>query len=511
MGTTTSSGQAATTDGLKVVLDNPIVIPGSQVTGRVCFTVQSEKIDVDNVMVSLTAVEIFKNGPDWVDHNYPFLEAIPVTVAGNGSFARGQYEFRFAFTIPPNGEMFPSMRCDGVERGSCSIIYFIKAKVQTARTAEVRFFKSDFEHSAEVIVLGFPPMTPRSLICATPVEYPLNDTFGCCGKPGNIRFGFLVSSNILAAGEQFEVAYAIQNNSSIRLDQGKDKGMEFQLIEEVRFGGAVIATNLFSRRFERGQVLIDHSRSVEPNDSVSARAGNATISHPQILQQLQAIMSSGQYRICFQVPATACPTMDSRFIHVTHYLKMTVLTPVKHELKIQLTIHSPAPPPSPASAPLLMVPSMGQQPVYQQQPSISAGNWQQQQHPPPQMAPMQQRALSTNSSGLLPLNNNNNSEPSPSAMNRVPSSQLSRAASSGKSASTTNALQVVLDNPAVFPGSQVTGKVVLTVHSGKMDVEKVMVSFVAEEYFEAINGIQTAGEGGGFDFRHIHFLQEVFQ
>jgi hypothetical protein len=187
-------------------------------------------------------------------------------------------------------------------------------------------------------------MIPRSPVCVAPVEYPLGNTSIRASKAGNIRLGFLVASNILAAGEQFDVNYAIQNNSSNRIDRNQGRAV-FHLIEEVRFGldmnhPAISRTILSSKWFEH----FDPSPSVEQNDSVSVRAcSSTTVTDPQILEQLRTIMNSPRSRFTLEVPTNTRPTINGKFIRVHHYVKMVMLTRKRHELVTGLTIYRPVP------------------------------------------------------------------------------------------------------------------------------------------------------------------------
>jgi hypothetical protein len=402
MGTANSVAVAEEAE-LEVILDNPRVIPGSHVSGRVCFTVHGEKVDADTVMVSLTGAEYFKlntrsRGNDLAPHYHPFLEeSFPVAA---GSFSRGQYEFQFAFKIPANGRMTPSIRGGELDIGFYSITYTVEAKVKTSRSRFTRFFKPDLKHQKEVTVLELPPMIPRSPICVAPVEYPLGDT---SSRAGNIRLGFLVSSNILAAGEKFDVNYAIQNNSSNRIDRSQGRAV-FHLIEEVRFGlnmdnPAISRTILSSKWFEHQEMLIDPSPSVEQNDSVSVRGGSSTtITHSQVLEQLRTIMNSPRCRFTLEVPTNSRPTINAKFIRVNHYVKMVMLTQKRHELVTGLTIYRPIPAANVLRAPAPVFSSFSS--AVKQQTTVFP--YQQLQH----QELMQQRLHSSHSWNPLPLNNN---------------------------------------------------------------------------------------------------------
>jgi hypothetical protein len=503
---------------LKVVLDNRTVIPGSQVTGRVCLTVYSERIDADIVTVSLTGAEFFKlntitsQGSDLAPHHYPFFEeSVPVAAGENGTFSRGQYEYPFSFTIPVNGGIFSSMRGDEPSRfgfgshnvGSCSITYVVEAKVQTSPNRHVRFFQVDLAHQEEVFVLRLPPLIPRSPSGVPPVEYPLKDR----SNLSRIRFGFMVSNNVLAAGEVFNVGYVILSNcfnysDGCAADEGKIE-MEFQLIEEVRFGAENTAPahthrTLFTRRFRRHDVLVNRSLPVEPNDSVSGRAGSATITHPLVLQQMQTIMNSRRHlQITFQVPETARPTIDTKFIHVNHYLKMIVLTPKRRELMFSgLTVYSPGVPavypppvPVPVPAPSPLTPLSTS---VRQQLAPSPAPYQQQQQ---QDAPLQQSPFPLNPSSPFPLNNHQSSPTVvPAGVIYSPPQQQwtfsSRLSSSPYHSSSANWTQQQPSQNQQFQQQSMTG-------GGSEEIPTAEVSATGVDYIPVAEVVVDSYGGGG--------------
>jgi hypothetical protein len=351
MGTASSSVRNTAQAEVKVELDNALVYPGSQVTGKAYLVVNADQLIAASLVLRISGGENvtirFQNST----HQQPLTRsqvwievAVPLAVARDGFFARGQYVFPFFFTIPkgvPPSMMASSPMGQGSGKasrfgGECSVSYTVEAKIQTSQQ-NPRFSQhggfpfQDIRTQQIMTVLGKPPPdVPRSSVYVDPVEFHVNNSpFDCFSVSGNIRFGFAVPSNQFAVGEVFDVTYVIQNNSNMNIS---NKGMEIQLVEEVRYGinldaTASTRTLLLTKRFVGHELEIDRSEAFNPQDSVvSSRRRSSVVTHPEISSKLKEIVNSRRYRYQFQVPPTAKPSMEGQLIQVEHYLKMFIHT-----------------------------------------------------------------------------------------------------------------------------------------------------------------------------------------
>jgi hypothetical protein len=368
MGTTSSTVKSLGCQAeVKVDLDNALVYPGSQVTGKAYLVVNADQLIAASLVLRISGGENvtirFQNTAQQqpLTRSQVWIEvAVPLAVARDGFFARGQYVFPFFFIIPkgvPPSMVASSPMGQGTGKasrfgGDCSVSYTVEAKIQTSQQ-DPRFSQygafpfQDIGSQQIMTVLGKPPPdVPRTSVYVDPVEFHVNNSpFDCFSVSGNVRFGFAVPSNQFAVGETLDVTYVIQNNSNMNI---ASKGMELQLVEEVRYGinleaTASTRTLLLTKRFVGHELEIDRSEAFNPQDSVvSSRRRSCVITHPEISSKLKEIVDSRRYRYQFQVPPTAKSSMEGKLIQVEHYLKMFIHTGGEPlGIQARVFIHSP--------------------------------------------------------------------------------------------------------------------------------------------------------------------------
>lgn len=328
---------------LAINIDNPSIVPGTVVSGTVYLAVNKDRVDAESLILRIVGGEYTcvkyttSNGKHHHHHQVHgtaiFLDlSYPLALTPGGYFVKGQYEFPFRFCLPQG--VLPSMGAmlPGEHGGHCSISYAVEAKLHRKG-----FFNWDVQHKKEFWVLG-PPVAhlPNYPTYIPPIEVPLN-FFGCC-KRGNVRLGISTDKSVLAAGEQFEVHYVIQNNSTSRM-----KAMEIDIRENViwRAQGQtrVLSTNLFHRRLEQNTIGLDISPANQ-NDTVDV--GSLVIQNHDILLHLKNILDSRQFKCPVQIGANARTTTDGNLIDVEHYLVVSIKTPFgtsDPEVTSKITVH----------------------------------------------------------------------------------------------------------------------------------------------------------------------------
>jgi hypothetical protein len=136
-----------------------------------------------------------------------FLDfAVSLTVVPNGFFLKGQYEFPFVFTLPTG--ILPTMitRSGPGSDARCEVRYEIETKLH--RTGWMKWAVEGFR---QFIVLASPMNDiPSFSTYFPPVKYPLSFM---CFNVGNVCIGLSSENGLVAAGEEFDVNFVVENNS----------------------------------------------------------------------------------------------------------------------------------------------------------------------------------------------------------------------------------------------------------------------------------------------------------
>jgi hypothetical protein len=220
------------TASLDIEVDQIATIPGSQVTGRVRLIVHTDSISAESLIVRLTGGEytcakyttIVGNKTHHRQANSSALFLVisfPLTaIIENDCFEKGEYVFPFSIDIPPTG--IPSLisNIPGDKGGSCSVKYEVTATMN--RLGWFNNWWDPIKGVSEIAVLQAPIQSsaffPLISYSFPPTDFPLNYLYFF--NAGSIRFGHRNSSE-LVAGEEFDLFYVLQNNSTVDILHGR--------------------------------------------------------------------------------------------------------------------------------------------------------------------------------------------------------------------------------------------------------------------------------------------------
>jgi hypothetical protein len=340
-------GQTAT---IAIVIDQNIIVPGSEITGKVYLDVKQERIDGESLVIRLVGSEhtcakwtttTQRNNKSHTvrhsSHSHCVFLDLPFSLStmSQGYFSRGQYEFPFSFILPFGINPCMEATLPGEHGGFCNITYRMEARLHRKG-----WFKWDVSNTAYFWVTGQSELSiPQCPAYIPPQQQDVRFCYFL--NRGNITFGLHTPNSFLKPGEPFDISYIVQNNSHATV-----KAIELAVLETVIWhsGGRQrsLVVPLFTRRLERETLQLDltplkvKERLAREENQQSAssvttparkveRMGNFIVDH-NMLQELKSILDKKSYFVSGNINPNARISLTGTLIQVNHLLQMKIVT-----------------------------------------------------------------------------------------------------------------------------------------------------------------------------------------
>lgn len=317
-------GVQASVATLFVNFDEPKVLAGTTVTGKVYLNVNQNEVSCVSIGSRITGMESTKatytktTGSGEHQHTETkiarqrrlFMDLqFCLQKIQEGKIMRGQYEYPIQITIPQGS---PATMCAGSSRNNCRVSY--RMEVWLDRPGLLRW---DIRCRQFVDVLTQAPRNSKTPLYIEPSRIPLH--FCCCYHRGDVLLGGSAASSVLFAGDQTTVKYALLNSSTSRI-----KALEINLEENIRWSAhghlRHIDNTLFYVRLTPEQAHLDLMPALSKND-LQFEDTNAS------MRALSQMLQGEDHKVEFVVPLTARSTYNGSIIHVRHYLRIKICTP----------------------------------------------------------------------------------------------------------------------------------------------------------------------------------------
>ena len=229
------------------------------------------------------------------------LQTVPT-----GKIRRGQYEYPFQFAIPGGA---PASMGLGGRGGSnqCSIGYYMEVWLDRPG-----FLRWDIKNRVFVNVTNPPPAGRNVPLYIEPTTMPLHSC--CCIRRGDIMMGGSAESNILSAGGQSSVKYAVQNSSTVPV-----KAIEVTIAERVTFSArghhSAHTVNLYHTRLTPAEAGLD----------LALRPSQKGQPNPELME-LRNMLESDAFKLDFTIPATARNSYNGCIVRVEHIFAIKAIT-----------------------------------------------------------------------------------------------------------------------------------------------------------------------------------------
>lgn len=317
---------------LAVALDQPEVVPGEPITGRVYLDVlKSEKTNSTSLILTLSGAETTivrwtESSTDsdgqsrTTDHSSTqgqqiINNASTLASSDDGYFVPGRQEYPFQVMIPVGSPPSISAAIHGTSGGECSITYSIEAKL-----TQPGWFKWDIKTTAPLIVKAHPsPSVSQAPIYVTPSRHDI--TYFCCclyyGQ-GFMTLGLHTPTGLLCHNSPFDIAYVLQQQSSAEIT-----GLEITIVEDLTWFAHSRQRNIRVKLYES----VITPQLADPSQTVN---------------DLRQALDARRYKVSGELASSAKGTMKSTLIEVKHTLFMTVKTPfgsTKPSISAPLYVH----------------------------------------------------------------------------------------------------------------------------------------------------------------------------
>eukprot|EP01040_Poterioochromonas_malhamensis_P019995 gene19995-23774_t len=227
---------------LAVALDQPEVVPGQPITGRVYLDVlKSEKTNSTSLILTISGKEATvarweENSTDsdghsnTTDHSTSqthqiINNAYTLASSDDGYFLPGRQEYPFQVTIPVGSPPSISAAIHSNSGGECSVTYSLEAKL-----VQPGWFKWDIKTTAPLIVKAHPSSSiSQAPIYVAPSRHDI--TYFCCCMyygQGFMTLGLHTPTGLLCHNSPFDIAYVIQQQSSAEIT-----GLEITIVEDL--------------------------------------------------------------------------------------------------------------------------------------------------------------------------------------------------------------------------------------------------------------------------------------
>jgi hypothetical protein len=311
-------GAKASVATIAVSFDHGETTPGEVVNGKVHLSVNQAQVECVSVGCRIIGQEstrvIYHTGSGKHRHRHTATEKrnfldmqFCLQQVSGGSIHSGQYEYPFQFAVPAGcpASMAGLIHRSGSDR--FNIQYYVE--VWLDRPGMLRW---DIRNKQIFTVFTHPPTSAKTPIYMEPSPVHLS-TFLCVPR-GHVVLGGAADSNVLCAGENTVIKYAVQNNSSVGI-----KAVEV-IIEEVvtitaRGHTSTGRTMLFKKRLTAGECKAD----------LRALAGDAP-DQEQTWRNLTEVLHSDTTNVPAVVPVNACSTYNGSVVFISHEMTIKVCT-----------------------------------------------------------------------------------------------------------------------------------------------------------------------------------------
>jgi len=314
-------GNKSSVATLRVVFDQTDVVSGSIVTGKAYLSVNQDEVSCGSIGTRVLGQERTKvrytvtvgsgknrrtehrtayEQRNFMDQRF-CLQSVP-----SGKIRRGQYEYPFQFAIPGGA---PASMGLGGRGGSnqCSIGYYMEVWLDRPG-----FLRWDIKNRVFVNVTNPPPAGRNVPLYIEPTTVPLHSC--CCIRRGDIMMGGSAESNILSAGGQSSVKYAVQNSSTVPV-----KAIEVTISERVTFSArghhSAHTVSLYHTRLTPAEAGLD----------LALRPSQKGQPHPELME-LRNMLESDAFKLNFTIPATARNSYSGSIIRVEHTFTIKAVT-----------------------------------------------------------------------------------------------------------------------------------------------------------------------------------------
>jgi hypothetical protein len=309
-------GAKASVATIAVTFDRGEATPGEVVNGNVHLSVTQAQVECVSLGCRIIGQEstrvIYHTGSgkhrnrqtatekrNFLDMQF-CLQQIP-----RGSIRSGQYQYPFQFGIPAGCPASMAASIHGSDR--FSIQYYIE--VWLDRPGMLRW---DIRNKQIFTVFTHPPTSVKTPIYMEPS--PVNLSTFLCIPRGQVILGGAAESNVLCAGENTVIKYALQNNSAVGI-KALEVTLEQVITITARGRTRTGRTILFKKRLTTGQC----------NADLRALNGNAP-DQEQTWRNLTEVLHSDTTNVPAVVPVNACSTYYGSVVHISHEMTIKVCT-----------------------------------------------------------------------------------------------------------------------------------------------------------------------------------------
>lgn len=349
-------GNKASIGTIFISFDQADVLAGVEATGKVYLEINQDEVSCTSIGTRLLGQELTEitsagenGGSTTVREHRNFMETYCcLKNVPEEKICRGQYEFPFTFVIPEN----TPARMTATTGGGCCCKIAYSMEVWLERPGMLRW---DIRNLMQIDVHHRPTVQSKLPLYVEPSVTTLRSCF--CYPRGDVWFGLAAESSVLSAGDATYVKYAVRNSSTVLI-----RAVEVTFSETIQFsakgGKESKRTALFSKRLTATEAGLAMQTAVLRASKKEQQQDCAGV---QLVQQLSEMLAGDDFRIDFDVPATALYSHDGTIIHVQHTLECKLYTTIgtnNPSIVRNMLVHSHAPicAANPSSTPVYALP-----------------------------------------------------------------------------------------------------------------------------------------------------------